>query len=303
MVTDEKGILTFVAQLSLDFIFGGVSKLPDVGEEVMAEAFEIQLGGGTLVYPIVLSRLGIPCRVLVKKSNTEHSNLALKLLEQCGIKEIEVEETSFDPVMSTAVISMVGDRSFVSKNDYGAMKYSHEFLIDRFKDSKVVIAHFGNVELLPILKGYGCKVLFDVTLSDDLDIKDYVHILKYVDYFTPNDKEAMKLTNTETVEESLLVLSEYVEYPIITCGEDGCVALIDGEVVTVRNPENIMCVDTTGAGDNFVAGLIYGIYNDMEFIDILKFAVGAGALSTTKLGCYGARYGKEDIISAVGTIG
>lgn len=295
-------MLTFVAQLSLDFIFGGIDKLPKSGEEVCSKNFDIQLGGGTLVYPIVLTRLGIPCKVLLKKSKTLQSEIAFDILKSYGIEEIEVEEVDYDPVMSTAVISLPDDRAFVSKNDIRVFSYSDEHLINSFKNMKIIFATEENISLLPIFKANDSKIVFDIGWSDDLDIKDYIEVLKYVDYFTPNDKEAMKLTNTNTAEESLYELSKYVKNPIVSCGENGCVALIDNQVVRVAIPKGIECVDTTGAGDNFMAGLIYGIYNDMSLLDTLKFANCTGAISTTKLGCYGASYSKETVLELFATL-
>ena len=289
--------LTFVAQLSLDFIFGGVKALPRLGEEVFSKTFDIQLGGGTLVYPIVLTKLGVDCHVIIKKSASIQAELAYSMLESYLIKEIEiVEEDEFDSVMSTAVISLEKDRSFISNNNFKAFSFEDSFLLERYQGSKVIFATEQNTQIIPQLKANGSIIVFDVGWSEDLSLTKYEKVLKYVDYFTPNDKEAMKMTGTNTVEESLKVLSRYVSYPVVSCGKKGCMTILNENIICLDIPENINAVDTTGAGDNFMAGLIYGIYKEMSLQDCIKFANCTGALSTTGYGCYGAAYTKEDVI-------
>ena len=43
-------------------------------------------------------------------------------------------------------------------------------------------------------------------------------------------------------------------------------------------------VDTTAAGDAFMGGLACGLSEDRPIRDVLRFASGAGALATTRLG-------------------
>lgn len=288
-------MLTFTAQLSLDFLFGGVKELPDSGKEVSASSFSIQLGGGTLVYPIALTRLGADCRLIIKKSESMPSELAYSLLNKCGIKEIVAIPADFDPIMATAVLSQAHDRSFVTHNDPRAFTFSDEFLFENLRSSKVVFATEQNADLIPRLKQKGCTVVFDVGWSEDLSLEKYRFVLPYVDYFTPNDKEAMKLTGAATVRDSLLILQSCVKHPIVSCGANGCMTVQNGELLHVAIPGGIHAVDTTGAGDNFMAGLIYAVSRDMPIADCMKFANCTGSLSTTALGCYGAAYTLEDV--------
>ena len=51
-----------IGQMNIDFIFQGVETLPEPGEEVLASNFKICLGGGPMVIPYHLSRLGVPTR-------------------------------------------------------------------------------------------------------------------------------------------------------------------------------------------------------------------------------------------------
>lgn len=289
------GKLTFFCQLSLDFIFGGVQKLPELGTEVQSQVFDIQLGGGSLVYPIVLNRLGIQSKIILERGHNLQTEMALRLLRQEGDFEIEqVAVADYDPIMSTAVISLPTDRSFVTYN-HGVNSFTEEFVLDRLKDSPIIFVMESNKQCITKLKRPDNTVIFDIGWDDHLSLAQYRHILSAVDIFTPNEKEAVQMTGTENVYQSLEVLSQYVRYPVISRGDRGCLAMIDHRIREFRPPSGIQAVDTTGAGDNFMAGIIYGIYQGYDMEQTLQLANCTGALSTLGYGCYGNRYQLEDI--------
>ena len=50
------------AQMNLDLLFKGFQRMPSPGEEVFADTFQLQLGGGPQVCSLVLDKLG--CRTV-----------------------------------------------------------------------------------------------------------------------------------------------------------------------------------------------------------------------------------------------
>ena len=74
---------------------------------------------------------------------------------------------------------------------------------------------------------------------------------------------------------------------VVTLGVDGAIALMNDRVV--RSPAfTVDAVDTTGAGDIFRAGLIYGLLADWPIEESLRFANAAAAVSCTRLGAMSA---------------
>ena len=69
----------------------------------------------------------------------------------------------------------------------------------------------------------------------------------------------------------------------MTLGERGAAAL-DGDRFYSSEGFTVKVQDTTGAGDVFRAGYIYGLSKGWTTPDILRFANAAGALSCTRLG-------------------
>ena len=57
-------------------------------------------------------------------------------------------------------------------------------------------------------------------LDDELSFEKYGDYLRLADYYTPNTKEALKITGRDTPEEALRVLAEYFEHPLVKLDKD-----------------------------------------------------------------------------------
>ena len=74
---------------------------------------------------------------------------------------------------------------------------------------------------------------------------------------------------------------------VIKLGKQGC--YIQNRQLKQYCPTyNVTPVDTTGAGDNFVAGMISGILRGKSFPESIDYANACGSLNTTQLGATGA---------------
>jgi fructokinase len=124
-----------------------------------------------------------------------------------------------------------------------------------------------------------------------------------------NEVEAHLLSETPDIKDAAKRLfSENLDIVVITHGEHGCyykTAKYEGAIPAIK----VKVVDTTGAGDAFNAGFIYGLYKaqkranelskkDLEFI--LHRAVVIGSLTTTKKGAVTAFPSKKDIEKHLG---
>lgn len=276
-------------QMNLDIIFSDFPHMPNPGEEVFAKLFDIQLGGGPMLYPVVLNHLGCKTKLGTFLSDNEPSKICRNLMERMGFDHYEnFNLKEENPVVVTSVFSWKQDRSFLAYNRFiNETMLSEKSVYDFLEDARVISAPIGHLEVLKRLHREGKKIVFDVAWSDSLHVEKLSNVLSCVDVFAPNDKEALKLTEKETPEEALLMLKDYTETPVITMGKKGCM-YYDHGMKYIAAVEDFESVDTTGAGDNFITGIIYGLIQGYSMADCLKMGNIFAGYSTTKMGCYGA---------------
>ena len=87
------------------------------------------------------------------------------------------------------------------------------------------------------------------------------------------------LTGAGTAEEAAEMIGARVPIVVVSLGADGAVASIEGESVTVEGFDVGHSVDTTGAGDLFVAAWAWGDAVGLEVHDTLRWAALYAALS------------------------
>lgn len=108
-------------------------------------------------------------------------------------------------------------------------------------------------------KNAGLKVALDLS---NFNIVNAFHgllediIPNYVDILFSNESEAEAFTGLKA-QDAVRVLSEKVEISLVTLGKEGALVGSKGQVISVP-AEGGKPVDTTGAGDHFAAGFLYG---------------------------------------------
>ena len=110
-----------------------------------------------------------------------------------------------------------------------------------------------------------------LTLSDPFcverhrdEFKDLVK--KHIDILFANEIEANKLCQTENFDESIKEISEITELAVITKSEKGAEICNGKEVIKIEPKIFGKVKDTTGAGDLFAAGFLYGLSKNFSVL-------------------------------------
>ena len=287
-----------IGQMNIDFIFQGVKALPNPGEEVFATGFKICLGGGPMVIPYHLTRLGVPTRFGTFMGADFESKVAQDLLTSLDYANIEILLVEAEhPVVATSVLSTKDERSFICYNsNVDESSVDSKVLLDFFAESK--IAYFPkNLDVAAALAANGCKLILDVSWVENMTLASFFDRLKFVEYFTPNDKEIKKLCAESDLLKCLDILEEHLANPIIKLGVNGVLTKHNGEYLRVPALSQFESIDPTGAGDNFLAGLIFGLHEGLTFIDSLKMGNIVGGLATEVIGCYRSDLSRDMVLS------
>ena len=153
--------------------------------------------------------------------------------------------------------------------------------------------------LLEQARALGFKTTVDLVSENSNRFKSIIiPSLPFIDVLFCNEYEAGKLTdieintenpNLDEVNELISrLLSMGVKEWVILHFPKGCVAgNVQGEMVfqgSVNLPED-MIVGTTGAGDAFAAGTLYGYHENWPMDKCLELGVSSAAMSLTQAGC------------------
>jgi len=110
-----------------------------------------------------------------------------------------------------------------------------------------------------------------------------LEVLKYVDIFLPNDREAKKIAHTDDLSQAINVLAGLAKVVVVKRGSAAAICRSGQEQCSLA-PPIVKTVDDVGAGDSFDAGFIHQHMQGAKLEDCLAFANLAGAYSTTKEG-------------------
>lgn len=117
---------------------------------------------------------------------------------------------------------------------------------------------------LRLAKHSGLKIFLDLSsyniVASNLAILKEV-ITDYVDIVFANEDEARELTGKEP-EEALHEMNKLVDIAVVKLGPQGSMVMQDKELYRI-DPVRVRSVDTTGAGDLYAAGFIFGLLQDL----------------------------------------
>jgi len=86
----------------------------------------------------------------------------------------------------------------------------------------------------------------------------------YVDILLANEDEARAFTGLDDEHEALQALAERAEYAVLKIGKRGSLIAHQSDIVTISARGDGSAIDTTGAGDLWASGFLYGLVNGLS---------------------------------------
>ena len=150
------------------------------------------------------------------------------------------------------------------------------------------------IELCKIAKAFGLKL--SLSLSDSFCVNrhrdDFILLIKnYIDILFANESELKSLCKFEyNSAKSHGFLRDIVEKSVITFGEKGSKIFLRNKIVEIKAISTSKVVDTTGAGDLYASGFLFGLSQNfsLEYSGML-----ASKAASEIIQHYGARPEKE----------
>jgi sugar/nucleoside kinase (ribokinase family) len=158
-------------------------------------------------------------------------------------------ERTFATHLGAAVELAAGDLNPKDFNGYDILYLEGYLIINKaLVERTCILAKNNNMKIALDLSSYN---VVDAKLEDFKEI-----IEKYVDIVFANEEEAKSFTG-KAPEEALDIISESCEIAVIKVGKDGSLVKRGDEIIKIGTIP-VQCVDTTGAGDLYASGFLYG---------------------------------------------
>ena len=288
---------------NVDLVFK-IPRFHHPGETILAASLATFFGGKGANQAITAKRLGGDVHFITKVGNDHYGKSYRHHLIKNGLDQKLILEDDKLPT-GTAVIELTprGENriiAFLGAN--GSLSVN---------DLKRLERYWGGVDVfvtqletpLPTVER-GLKKAKDQGALTLLNPSPPVHlsssILSLVDFIVPNELEAQFLTGIKWKGEQEIrkmakkLLDMGVKNVVITLGSKGLFFKNRGEELWME-AFKVKVVDTTAAGDAFLGALAFGLSENKPIQEVLRFANGAGALATTKLGAQPSLPLKKDL--------
>jgi sugar/nucleoside kinase (ribokinase family) len=227
--------------------------------------------GGSACNTIVgVGRLGGKARFVGKCGNGRLGKIFRRDLEQQNVQPHLID--SDEPTgRCLSIITPDSQRSMFTYLGASAQAQPQEIRSSHFAGAAVTHVEgylLHNPDLLEaalaLAKRAGAMVSLDLAsynvVSDALPVISRL-VEAYVDILIANEDEAEAFTGHKDEKKALEALGEKASLAALKVGERGSFLIHDGAVTQVPPRKGAVPVDTTGAGDLWAAGFLYGLVN------------------------------------------
>lgn len=310
-----------LGELLIDFTPAGTSQYGN-------PLYERNPGGAPANVLAAMSKLGASTVFIGKVGDDQFGRFLEETLVKSGIS---VSGLKFSKDVNTTLafvhLDPSGDRAFTFYRNPGADMMLEMGDIDGeiIKQSKVF--HFGSISLISepsrsatlhgisIARENGLIISYDPNLrpplweSLDAAKKGITSGLKYADILKVSGEELEFITGVSDLEMGTSILQKMgISLILVTLGENGAFYRC-GEKTGTGGAYSVKAIDTTGAGDAFLGGVLYRLKGSSlkeilsmskeELEDVVDFGNAAGALTTARRGAIPAVPSLDEVLDCM----
>ncbi len=269
-----------------DILFG-VDRYPEAEMKIDALNLFMQGGGPVPSVLIGLSRLGYRTSLIAAFGNDLIGKQGIAEIMKEGVKtDLVVWKNKPSALAAGWVENKTGRRTLVLARE--ALVSASDIVTGKLPNPSVIHLDGRDMEATMKLAKWGKKngaiISFDIgSIRNDVSA-----VFKYVDHLVVADSYAFAFTRTKDAKKAIMKLKKLCpETVVVTEGIKGSVGIEDGKFIT-QEAFKVKTVDTTGAGDAFHTGYLYGLLNGFDLAERLKYG---SAVAAMKCRSQGARSG------------
>jgi sugar/nucleoside kinase (ribokinase family) len=249
--------LLVIGEINPDLILQGQDLAPAFGQaEKLVENATLTIGSSSVIFACGAAKLGLKIAFVGIVGDDVFGHYMLSEMQERRIDTTHCIISKKEPTGFSVIFSQPHDRSILTHAGSMASLRYEDIDQDLFKHTN-----------------YDPSETWDSGLH---------RVLEHTDVFLPNETEALQITRQNSLEAALARLSD-IPTLAVKLGSKGGLAKQKDKIVTAP-PLNVKVVDTTGAGDTFDAGFLYGYLKGLTLEQSLYLACACGSLSTQGVG-------------------
>lgn len=288
----------------------GESLIDFIPLDVENATYQKSPGGAPANVSVGIAKLGGNATFLGQVGNDVLGHFLSKTLKEYGVA---TESLTFTDEARTGVtfvtLEASGERDFSFYINPSADQFLGEEALTPTLFKRHKILHFGSISLInepsksttlqaiEMAKEAGMLISYDPNLrlglwkSANLAKQTILETISSADILKISEEELSFLIDCQCLEEGMKQLPK-LPLIIVTLGENGCMYRFKDKIGSVPAMK-CKVIDTTGAGDAFVSGILYSIHEStkalheftvQEIVEAIRFATVSGGLATTKKG-------------------
>jgi sulfofructose kinase len=265
-----------------------VAEYPKRGSKTEYQGGSMLPGGQVATTVIACQQWGLQTRYVGKLGQDGSAALHYEAFAKAGVETQITTDPGGMSAQSTILVDEGGERTVLCRRDERLMLLPGDLKREWVEQARALHVDGYETEAATLAAGWAREA--GVPVIADLDeIYHGVHqLLHKIDYLIVSRDFPCRLMGEADV--SIALRAMHKEYgcklSAATLGEHGVIAWNGREYQTAAAYQ-VPVVDTTGAGDIFHAGFIYGLLQGWELERLLDFGCAAAALNCTGLGARG----------------
>ncbi|GII51793.1 sugar kinase [Planotetraspora thailandica] len=279
----------------MDVLARPVESIPEGQDTHLVEQMRITAAGAAAGTAVDLAKIGVPVASLGAVGDDELGDFLIMVMRNRGVDVAGIVRKPGEQT-AASILPIRPDGGRPSFHVPGANLGLSLADIDQERVTAAQVVHLGGMDvtwglhdpaffdLVDKAREGGTAVTMDL-LSNMADLMPAVRaFLPHVDYFLPNEEQALLLTGAATVEEAAAaLLAEGPRGVLITLGAEG--SLVATEEGLTRVPAlDVPVVDTTGCGDAYCAGFVAGLIEGRDVVGAARLGTAVAARVAGGLG-------------------
>ena len=275
-----------------------IDDVPDKARLLLFDQMELHVGGCALNTGIACTKLGMDVGVMCKVGQDGFGDFLENELRKHGVgTEGVVRDADASTSFTFVMVSSDGERRFLHTLGANASFTIDDVDMRLVRQAKMV--HVAGTFLMPAMDGEptaqllrkaraaGAVTSLDTAFNDRVSewLATIEPCVPHLDYFIPSIEEAEKITGkSDCLDIGSFLIERGCRNVVLKLGREGCFAIIAGKEHHVPIYE-VETVDTSGAGDCFVAGFLRAVHQGWPAEDALRFGNAVAAHCVQAIGC------------------